>query len=119
MAVPLKDSIKPSGMGRWQDDKALFQEMVDLKGSIDLSPGWYQQGQGPPNFHPEASQLLKSGQEQNRMQEWVDEMSKFHALLLGTLMVIHPHMYASCQEILIQLGVDDSSGEIQICLPYY
>ncbi|KAI6143502.1 hypothetical protein EDD17DRAFT_1515581 [Pisolithus thermaeus] len=46
MAVPLKDSIKPSGTGGWQKDKALFQEIADLKGSIDLSPGWYQQGQG-------------------------------------------------------------------------
>ncbi|KAI6117125.1 hypothetical protein EDD16DRAFT_1520170 [Pisolithus croceorrhizus] len=106
MVVPLKDSIKPSGTGRWQKDKALFQEMVDLKGSIDLSPGWYQQGQGPPNFHPEVSWLLKSGQEQNGMQEWVDEMSEFHVLLLGTLTVIHPHMYASGQEVLIPLGVD-------------
>ncbi|KAI6167870.1 hypothetical protein EDD17DRAFT_1504047 [Pisolithus thermaeus] len=46
MAVPLKDSIKPSGTGGWRKDKALFQEMADLKGSIDLSPGWYQQGRG-------------------------------------------------------------------------
>ncbi|KAI6162758.1 hypothetical protein EDD17DRAFT_1507887, partial [Pisolithus thermaeus] len=92
MAVPLKDSIKPSGMGGWQKDKALFQEMADLKGSIDLSPGWYQQGRGPLNFHPEVSQLLKSGREQNGTWEWVDEMSEFHALLSGTLAVIHPHI---------------------------
>ncbi|KAI6097955.1 hypothetical protein EDD16DRAFT_1718861 [Pisolithus croceorrhizus] len=31
MAVPLKDSIKPSGTGGWRKDKALFQEMADLK----------------------------------------------------------------------------------------
>ncbi|KAI6095708.1 hypothetical protein EDD16DRAFT_1516009 [Pisolithus croceorrhizus] len=53
------------------------------------------------NFHPEVSWLLKSGQEQNRTWEWVDQMSKFHALLLGTLVVIHPHMYASGWEVLI------------------
>ncbi|KAI6097425.1 hypothetical protein EDD16DRAFT_1527593 [Pisolithus croceorrhizus] len=122
MVVPLKDSINPSGMGRWWKDKALFQEIVDLKGSIDLSPGWYQQGRGvrdssfhnlcvgdmgqPPNFHPEVSRLLKSGREQNRTWEWVDEMSEFHVLLSGTLMVIHPHMYASGREVLIRLGAD-------------
>ncbi|KAI6161599.1 hypothetical protein EDD17DRAFT_1481306 [Pisolithus thermaeus] len=58
--------------------------MVDLKGSIDLSPGWYQQGHG-------VSQLLKAGREQNGMQQWVDQMSKFHALLSRTLTVMHPH----------------------------
>ncbi|KAI6108435.1 hypothetical protein EDD16DRAFT_1523021 [Pisolithus croceorrhizus] len=106
MAVPLKDSIKPSGTGRWWKDKALFQEIADLKGSIDLSPGWYQQGRGPPNFHPEVLRLLKSGQEQNGMRGWVDEMSEFHVLLSGTLVVIHPPMYASGREVLIRLGAD-------------
>ncbi|KAI6158818.1 hypothetical protein EDD17DRAFT_1487873, partial [Pisolithus thermaeus] len=38
--------------------------------------------------------------------EWVDQMSKFHALLSGTLAVIHPHIYASGWEVLIRLGVD-------------
>ncbi|KAI6096351.1 hypothetical protein EDD16DRAFT_1500475, partial [Pisolithus croceorrhizus] len=43
--------------------------------------------------------------------EWVDEMSKFHALLLGTLVVIHPCMYASGQE---QWGDTDMSSILLI-----
>ncbi|KAI6112551.1 hypothetical protein F5141DRAFT_1062967 [Pisolithus sp. B1] len=46
MAVPLKDSLKHSGNHGWWTDMVLFCQMVDLKGSIDLSPGWYQQGHG-------------------------------------------------------------------------
>ncbi|KAI6156212.1 hypothetical protein EDD17DRAFT_1489641, partial [Pisolithus thermaeus] len=38
--------------------------------------------------------------------EWVDEMSEFHVLLSGTLVVIHPCMYASGWEVLIRLGAD-------------
>ncbi|KAI6122410.1 hypothetical protein EDD17DRAFT_1505230 [Pisolithus thermaeus] len=84
-------------------------QMVD-RHSIILGNGrskrWYRPitrvvSEGPPNFHPEVSQLLKSGQKQNGTWEWVDQMSEFHVLLLGTLMVIHPHMYASGEEVLI------------------
>ncbi|KAI6130685.1 hypothetical protein EDD16DRAFT_1515368 [Pisolithus croceorrhizus] len=84
MAVPLKDSLKCSGNCGWWTDMVLFCQMADLKGSIDLSPGWYQQGHG----------------------QWVDQMSEFHALLSGTLAVMHPCMYASGQEVLIRLGAD-------------
>ncbi|KAI6137281.1 hypothetical protein F5141DRAFT_1060139 [Pisolithus sp. B1] len=83
-----QDSINHTGKCGWKTNMVLFWEMVDLKGSIDLSPGWYQQGHG-------VSQLLKSGREQNGTWQWVDQMSKFHALLSRTLMVIHPHICAT------------------------
>ncbi|KAI5982373.1 hypothetical protein EDD15DRAFT_2377877 [Pisolithus albus] len=90
----------------WRNDRLLFRENADLVGSIDLSPGWYQQGHGPPNFHPEVSRLLKSGRERNGVCQWVNEMSEFHALLSGTLAVIHPRMYAAGRETLIRLDME-------------
>ncbi|KAI6097558.1 hypothetical protein F5141DRAFT_1067212 [Pisolithus sp. B1] len=77
-----------------------------LKGSIDLSPGWYQQGHGPPNFHPEVSWLLKAGREQNGTWQWVDQMSEFHALLSGALAVMHPYVNGQQQwlDMLITVG---------------
>ncbi|KAI6037337.1 hypothetical protein BKA83DRAFT_4120837 [Pisolithus microcarpus] len=106
LRVPLEESIKKSRNHGWRNDRLLFRKTTDLVGSIDLSPGWYQQGHGPPDFHPEVSRLLKSGWECNGAWQWVNEMSEFHALLLGTLAVIHPQMYAAGQEALIQLDME-------------
>ncbi|KAI6011179.1 hypothetical protein EDC04DRAFT_2580614 [Pisolithus marmoratus] len=104
--------------------------MADLRGSIDFLPGWYQQGHGvryilciwlhvsnisqpksvqpgeEVKFHPEVSQLLKSGRKPNGMQQWVDQMSHVHALLSGMLAVIHLQMFAAGWEALIWLGME-------------
>ncbi|KAI5988142.1 hypothetical protein EDD15DRAFT_2111743, partial [Pisolithus albus] len=73
-------------------------------GSIDISPGWYQQGHGPPNFHPEVSRLLKLGQECNGAWEWVNQMGEFHVLL-------SPQMYATGREALICLDTEAKRWE--------
>ncbi|KAI5996978.1 hypothetical protein EDD15DRAFT_2194686 [Pisolithus albus] len=80
---PLEESVRKSRNHAWRNDRLLFRESADLLGSIDISPGWYQQGHGPPNFHPEVSRLLKSGRERNGAREWVHQMGEFHALLSG------------------------------------
>ncbi|KAI6022312.1 hypothetical protein BKA83DRAFT_4493585 [Pisolithus microcarpus] len=65
LRVPLEESLKKSCTHGWRNDQLLFCETADITGSIDLLPGWYQQGHGPPNFHPEVSRLLKSGWDGN------------------------------------------------------
>ncbi|KIK10805.1 hypothetical protein PISMIDRAFT_123904 [Pisolithus microcarpus 441] len=111
LRAPLEESVKKSRNHGWRNDRALFQETADLVGSIDLSPGWYQQGHGPANFHPKVSRLLKSGRECNGARQWVNEMSEFHALLSGTLAVIHPWMYSSGREALIHLEMEAKQCE--------
>ncbi|KIK12075.1 hypothetical protein PISMIDRAFT_121512, partial [Pisolithus microcarpus 441] len=111
LRAPLEESLKKSRNHGWRNDHLLFRETADLTGSIDLSPGWYQQGHGPPNFHPEVSRLLKSGRERNGTRQWVNEMSEFHALLSGMLAVIHPRMYAAGREALIRLDMEAKRRE--------
>ncbi|KIK14193.1 hypothetical protein PISMIDRAFT_17451 [Pisolithus microcarpus 441] len=106
LRAPLEESLKKSRTHGWRNDQLLFRETADIIGSIDLSPGWYQQGHGPPNFHPEVSRLLKSGWDGNGVRQWVDQMSECHSLLSGMLAVIHPWMYAAGREALICLDLE-------------
>ncbi|KAI6026874.1 hypothetical protein BKA83DRAFT_4491309 [Pisolithus microcarpus] len=111
LRAPLEESLKKSRTHGWRNDQLLFRETADITGSIDLSPGWYQQGHGPPNFHPEVSRLLKSGWDGNGARQWVDQMSECHSLLSGTLAVIHPWMYAAGREALIRLDLEAKRRE--------
>ncbi|KAI6011639.1 hypothetical protein EDC04DRAFT_2609810 [Pisolithus marmoratus] len=65
----------------------------------------------PPDFHPEVSKLLKSGEESNSAQQWVNQMSEVHALLSRTLAVIHPQMYSVGWGALIQLDMKAKQQE--------
>ncbi|KIO01334.1 hypothetical protein M404DRAFT_150342, partial [Pisolithus tinctorius Marx 270] len=94
---PLQESIKASSQA-WRMDKSYFCEDAELKGAINLSPAWFQQGRGV------ASWLLKSRTENTSTREWVDQMSDTNALLSAILHVIHPRMYADGREALIRLG---------------
>ncbi|KAI6126541.1 hypothetical protein F5141DRAFT_997278 [Pisolithus sp. B1] len=70
----------------------------------------------PPIFHPEVLWLLKSGWEHNGAWKWVDQMMEFHALLSGTLAVIHPWMYATGREVLICLDAEARLwGDMDMC----
>ncbi|KIO03580.1 hypothetical protein M404DRAFT_107466, partial [Pisolithus tinctorius Marx 270] len=97
------ESIKASSQA-WRTDKSYFREDAELKGAINLSPAWFQQGCGPQNGFPEASWLLKSRTENTSIREWVDQMSDTNALLSVILHVIHPQMYVDGREALICLG---------------
>ncbi|KAI6022837.1 hypothetical protein PISMIDRAFT_101035, partial [Pisolithus microcarpus 441] len=50
------------------------------------------------------SKLLKSWNTYNGVRRWVNDMTKFHALLSGMLSIIHLHMYAAGHEVLIHLN---------------
>ncbi|KIO08886.1 hypothetical protein M404DRAFT_133258 [Pisolithus tinctorius Marx 270] len=100
---PLWESIKASSQA-WRMDKSYFREDAELKGTINLSPAWFQQGREPQNGFLEASRLLKSRMENTSTREWVDQMSNTNALLSVILHVIHLRMYADGREVLICLG---------------
>ncbi|KAI5997841.1 hypothetical protein F5J12DRAFT_785057 [Pisolithus orientalis] len=51
---PLWESIKASPQAWWMD-KSYFHDNAELKGAINLSPAWFQQGHGPQNGFLEAS----------------------------------------------------------------
>ncbi|KAI6040998.1 hypothetical protein EDC04DRAFT_2602040 [Pisolithus marmoratus] len=85
---PLEESVEKPCKHGWRTDWVLFHKTVDLMGSIDLSPAWYQQGE-----------------ESNSAWQWVNQMSEVHALLSGMLAIIHPQMYSAGQEALIQLDM--------------
>ncbi|KAI6046655.1 hypothetical protein EDC04DRAFT_2597790 [Pisolithus marmoratus] len=87
MGAALEDSLKPSCQHGW------------------LKPG------EEVKVHPKVSRLLKSGRKPNGMQQWVDQMSDIHALLSGTLAVIHPWMFAAGREALIRLGMEARTQE--------
>ncbi|KAI5999889.1 hypothetical protein F5J12DRAFT_724288 [Pisolithus orientalis] len=93
---PLQESIKASPQA-WWIDKSYFCGNAELKGSINLSPMWFQQGH-------EVSWLLKSRTANTSAREWVNQMSNMNALLSAILHVIHPQVYADGREALICLG---------------
>ncbi|KAI6032481.1 hypothetical protein EDC04DRAFT_2605132 [Pisolithus marmoratus] len=99
MSVALEDSLKPSCQHGWCNDQILFHEMVDLRGSIDCLPGWYQQGHGVRYIFC------------IWLHQWVDQMSNVHALLSGMLAVIHPWMFAAGREALIWLSMEARTWE--------
>ncbi|KAI6096268.1 hypothetical protein EDD16DRAFT_1528136 [Pisolithus croceorrhizus] len=112
---PLAESVNHSHPRGWRNNGILFCQVADIKGSLNLSPAWQL-----PNFHPEVSRLLKSQNAHNGVHRWVNRMSKFHALLSGTLSMIHPHMYAAGHEVFIRLN--DSAkqrkdADMQLILP--
>ncbi|KAI6012804.1 hypothetical protein F5J12DRAFT_781662 [Pisolithus orientalis] len=99
----LLDALSPKRRV-WQTDKSYFHNTAQLKGAINLSPTWFQQGHGLQNGFLEVSWLLKSRMENTSAREWVNQISDTNALLSVILHVIHPQMYAGGREALICLG---------------
>ncbi|KIO09144.1 hypothetical protein M404DRAFT_54816, partial [Pisolithus tinctorius Marx 270] len=46
LSIPLARSVKSNRAGSWQHDSNHFRPAADLKGAINLSPAWFQQGRG-------------------------------------------------------------------------
>ncbi|KAI6143750.1 hypothetical protein BKA82DRAFT_28660, partial [Pisolithus tinctorius] len=69
-----------------------FRNDANLKGAIDLSPAWFQQGRGPSNdaHHPEVSRLLKSKSQPKEVREWLQCTAGLQAVLSGALRIMHP-----------------------------
>ncbi|KAI6009979.1 hypothetical protein BKA83DRAFT_4133076 [Pisolithus microcarpus] len=104
LKAPLEQSFKRSNSRSWRNDINYFCDCADLKGTIDLSPAWFQQGHGPPNHCPEVSHLLKARMGLQGPRGWLADMAGVHALLSGALMVIHPRMYRAGKEALSHLS---------------
>ncbi|KAI5996901.1 hypothetical protein F5J12DRAFT_785313 [Pisolithus orientalis] len=103
LRIPLVQSMKSNGAGGWWHDSDCFHQATDLKGTIDLSPAWFQQAHGPSNplHHPEVSLLLKEKSQPRETRQWLDSMAGLHTILLGALQIMHPKMYLNGQEALM------------------
>lgn len=101
---PLEQSLKRYKCRGWRNDINYFRQDADLKGAIDLSPAWFQQGRGPPNHCPEVSSLLKGRRGSAGPRGWLTDMAKINALLSGILRIIHPRMHKDGENALRQLA---------------
>ncbi|KIK20412.1 hypothetical protein PISMIDRAFT_105796, partial [Pisolithus microcarpus 441] len=97
LKAPLEQSFKRSNSRSWWNDINYFCDHADLKGTIDLSPAWFQQGHG-------VSHLLKARTGLQGLRGWLADMAGVHTLLSGALMVIHPCMYHASKEALSHLS---------------
>ncbi|KIO02639.1 hypothetical protein M404DRAFT_147770, partial [Pisolithus tinctorius Marx 270] len=105
LSIPLQHSLKLNGMGGWWNDGKNFCNDANLKGMIDLSPAWFQQGCGPSNdaHHPEVSLLLKSKLQPKEVHEWLQCTAGLQAILSGALHIMHLKMYLHGWEAITRL----------------
>ncbi|KIN94820.1 hypothetical protein M404DRAFT_167285, partial [Pisolithus tinctorius Marx 270] len=105
LSIPLQHSLKSNGTGGWRHDVKNFRDAANLKGTIDLSPAWFQQGRGPsnPTHHPEVLLVLKSKSRSKEVREWLQCTAGLHAVLSGALRLIHPNMYLHGWEAIARL----------------
>ncbi|KAI5980638.1 hypothetical protein F5J12DRAFT_732413, partial [Pisolithus orientalis] len=101
LSIPLQCSLKSNGMGGWQNNGENFHNNANLKGTINLSPTWFQQGNDA--HHPKASLLLQSTPQLKEVCEWLQCMAGLQAVLLGALCIMHPKMYLHGWEAITQL----------------
>ncbi|KIK79973.1 hypothetical protein PAXRUDRAFT_159879, partial [Paxillus rubicundulus Ve08.2h10] len=92
---------------------------VELKGCINLSPAWFQQGRNGQgrNHLPEVLASLKKSNGDSGGRVWVGAMVILNTLLSVMLAVMHPDLYAAGREAMIKLGdhaerVDAEMGEM-------
>ncbi|KIK72488.1 hypothetical protein PAXRUDRAFT_180569, partial [Paxillus rubicundulus Ve08.2h10] len=77
----------------WRTQEDLFTES-QIRGAIELSPAWYQQGQVPYRHRPKVSAILKASHADPGPQQWLQAGALQNAILSVTLMVMHPDLYA-------------------------
>ncbi|KIK73402.1 hypothetical protein PAXRUDRAFT_178534 [Paxillus rubicundulus Ve08.2h10] len=75
----------------WRTQEDLFMESW-IRGAIELSPAWYQQGQVPYRHQPEVSAILKASHADPGPQQWLRARALQNAILSATLMVMHPDL---------------------------
>ncbi|KIK75223.1 hypothetical protein PAXRUDRAFT_173437, partial [Paxillus rubicundulus Ve08.2h10] len=86
-------------------------------GAIELSPAWYQKGQVPYRHQPEVSAILKGSHADPGPQQWLQAGALQNAILLVTLMVMHPNLYASGREIFLKLATSTQDEDMQQIIP--
>ncbi|KAF9235307.1 hypothetical protein BU15DRAFT_78140 [Melanogaster broomeanus] len=101
----LKNSTASSAEHKWRTMTSLFWKDASIKGSIELSPAWFQQGRDGRNHVPEVSALLKASNSlSTRARAWLHEMTVPNAILSAALAVMHPDLYAAGWEAMVGLG---------------
>ncbi|KIN94590.1 hypothetical protein M404DRAFT_34876 [Pisolithus tinctorius Marx 270] len=111
-------------MGGWQNDGKNFRNDANLKGAIDLSPAWFQQGRGPSNdvHHPEVSRLLKSKLQPKEVCEWLQCTAGLQADLSGALRIMHLKMYLHGWEAIRRLrskAAERQDEDMEAVLPMW
>ncbi|KIK76182.1 hypothetical protein PAXRUDRAFT_18390 [Paxillus rubicundulus Ve08.2h10] len=91
--VQLKRSITPLADNKWQTTGSLFQEDASVKGSIKLSPAWFQQGCKGNNHVPKVSALLKDFNPCSiGACAWLNAITIPNAVLSRALAIMHPDL---------------------------
>ncbi|KAF8121181.1 hypothetical protein EV363DRAFT_1406522 [Boletus edulis] len=93
---PLLNSIQGQ---HWRTSADLFKTDATIKGAINLSPSWFQQGR-----HPEVSSLLKGSRKDQSARGWIEANTDQLAILSAAMAIMHPNMYVTGREALVQLG---------------
>ncbi|KIK73425.1 hypothetical protein PAXRUDRAFT_71601, partial [Paxillus rubicundulus Ve08.2h10] len=78
------------------------------RGAIELSPAWYQQ-----RHQPEVSAILKGSHADQGPWQWLRAGALQNAILLVTLMVMHPDLYASGRETFLKLASSTQDEDMQ------
>ncbi|KAF8550174.1 hypothetical protein OG21DRAFT_1487977 [Imleria badia] len=68
---------------------------ADLKGAVNISPVWFQQGHHTSMANPEVSALLKEPPEINPARHWLVELGNQLANLSGAIAIMHTDMYVT------------------------
>ncbi|KIK76498.1 hypothetical protein PAXRUDRAFT_169761, partial [Paxillus rubicundulus Ve08.2h10] len=91
----------------WRTQEDLFTES-QIRGAIELSPAWYQQG-----HQPKESAILKGSHADPGPQKWLQAGALQNAILSVTLMVMHPDLYASGRETFLKLASSTKDKDMQ------
>lgn len=120
---PVKDALRNSCIsetGSWRTDPKLFHSRADgIRGCVNMSPAWYQQGHGVAGAPPEVGAMLKAKNAKNGGREWLEKMGETNALLAGAISVMHPELYAVGREVMLTVarkartqGIEDMADVI-------
>ncbi|KIK75588.1 hypothetical protein PAXRUDRAFT_172362 [Paxillus rubicundulus Ve08.2h10] len=94
----------------------LFTES-QVRGAIELSPVWYQQGQVPYRHQPKVSTILKGSHAHPGPWKWLQAGVLQNSILSATLMVMHPDLYASGRETFLKLASSTQDEDMQQIIP--
>ncbi|KIK73009.1 hypothetical protein PAXRUDRAFT_21329 [Paxillus rubicundulus Ve08.2h10] len=83
-----------------------------IRGTIELSPAWYQQGQ-----LPEVSTILKGSHADPGPQQWLRAGALQNAILSATLMVMHSDLYELGRETFLKLAGSTQDQDMQQIIP--
>ncbi|KIK77286.1 hypothetical protein PAXRUDRAFT_167370, partial [Paxillus rubicundulus Ve08.2h10] len=100
--------------GTWNFSSLTYDLFTEshIRGAIELSPAWYQQGQ-PYRHQPEVSAILKASHADPGPQQWLRGGALQNAILSANLMVMHPDLYALGKETFLKLASSTQDKDMQ------